>query len=184
MRKGKKFKKPKSTGKLLLDENGCRISKQTESELMVCKILNALHIEYVCEKQEIVQDNIRFYDFFLPDLNIYIEVDGGYHNEGSVKAIDKIKDDFVLNHVKASLIRIKNSQVKPDFVNFLVNLATVESGKLFNYRDKALCNKRYGHFSNSKLLYRVDLGTEPKILKKTIRRPASEPQPTAGKDFI
>lgn len=68
--------------------------KDTSPELLMKKILSELNIYFV--HQYIIRDIQHSYaaDFFLPDYNIVIEVDGLYwHNYPEGRAIDKIRTE-------------------------------------------------------------------------------------------
>jgi very-short-patch-repair endonuclease len=67
------------------------IKNQTKSEGVFKAKLKSLKINY--EFQKIIYDNDKFYivDFYLPDSNIVVEIDGGYHNTKDQIYKDKLR---------------------------------------------------------------------------------------------
>ena len=86
------------------------IKKQTHSEVRMKVILKELNVKYEFQKIFYTEKSFYIVDFYLPDYNVAIEVDGGYHNDKEQKIKDnnrtlKLTED--INHV----YRIKNESV-------------------------------------------------------------------------
>ena len=76
------------------------IKNATKSELKVQNMFDVSHIPYIFQKPFVTeQENIYFVDFYLPQLKIAIEVDGGYHTAKEQRRKDlertmEIEEDF------------------------------------------------------------------------------------------
>lgn len=83
------------------------VANMTPSEKKVRACLLANHIEY--KQQHFIRhgDNYYFADFMLPEHNVVIEVDGGYHNEPQQK-IDDRKRQKNIEKEGFKVMRIKN----------------------------------------------------------------------------
>lgn len=66
------------------------VEKQTDSEKIIKAHLKSLNVKFEFQYIVFIDDNKFFIvDFFLPDYNIVLEIDGGYHSE----IMQKIKDE-------------------------------------------------------------------------------------------
>lgn len=111
------------------------------------EFLDKLGVKY--ERQFEAKDIGRFYDFFLPDENLLIEVDGSYfHSEGLTveemnpmqkknKRVDLIKDQWALLH-GIPLLRIWESEINKDPDSVMKKLQE----KIRKIEDKASKTKR------------------------------------------
>lgn len=86
------------------------IKKQTRSEARMKVVLKELNVKYEFQKIFYTEKSFYIVDFYLPEYNVVIEVDGGYHNDKEQKVKDnnrtlKLTED--INHV----YRIKNESV-------------------------------------------------------------------------
>lgn len=86
------------------------IKKQTRSEARMKVALKELNVKYEFQKIFYTEKSFYIVDFYLPEYNVVIEVDGGYHNDKEQKVKDnnrtlKLTED--INHV----YRIKNESV-------------------------------------------------------------------------
>jgi len=79
------------------------ISKQTESEKIFKAILKSINVPY--EFQKIMYTDKTFYivDFYIPQFNKVIEIDGGYHETATQK-----KKDIDRSNILKSKINIEN----------------------------------------------------------------------------
>jgi len=92
------------------------VTNATEAEKIFKAILKSLKVKY--EFQHVVFVNVegKFFivDFYLPDYNIGIEVDGGHHSEHEQMLKDEERTKLILKRVKMrSIIRFKNTEVEP-----------------------------------------------------------------------
>ena len=86
------------------------IKKQTRSEAKMKVVLKELNVKYEFQKIFYTEKSFYIVDFYLPEYNVAIEVDGGYHNDKEQKIKDnnrtlKLTED--INYV----YRIKNESV-------------------------------------------------------------------------
>ena len=90
------------------------IRKETNIERMVREELSLLGLEYIQEYKWKVSPRRRWsysIDFFLPDLNIAIDVDGEFwHSSVAAKAIDARKD-LRLRKAKFKVVRIPERDI-------------------------------------------------------------------------
>lgn len=104
--KDKYYKKVSDGNKRRVEEGTHRcihmFRKDTKPELMFEKILKDRNIEYI--KQYQVKH--KFYDFYLPNKNLLVEIHGDYwHSLENMKANDKCKKELALeNGYKLSTI--------------------------------------------------------------------------------
>lgn len=99
----KKFKK------IAEDYRQQKIKEQTKEETVTKAILKSLKIPF--DFQKIFYNIETFYivDFYLPDYNVVIEVDGGYHNTKVQKEKDVRREKFIRRYNKVKYIaRIRN----------------------------------------------------------------------------
>lgn len=99
-----------------------RGNKSTESEIKFKAVLKAIGIKYEFQHIVFVNETGKFFilDFYLPDYNVGIEIDGGYHftNEQYVKDNERTKT--ILKFLKLrNIIRFKNSDItmNEEFLN-------------------------------------------------------------------
>ena len=88
----------------------------TEAELAVAEQLGELGIIYIQEHPVVIKtsDSYKLYimDFYLRDLNICLEVDGGYHTLEEQQEYDSVRD----RRIACPTIRIPNeAALTPDF---------------------------------------------------------------------
>lgn len=99
----KKFKK------IAEDYRQQKIKEQTKEETVTKAVLKSLKIPF--DFQKIFYNIETFYivDFYLPDYNVVIEVDGGYHNTKIQKEKDAKREKFIRRYNKVKYIaRIRN----------------------------------------------------------------------------
>lgn len=93
----------------------------TEAELRVIKILDNNNIKYEFQYPVKVIDTTYILDFYLPEKNVCIEIDGDYHNKNEQVYKDKLRD-IRLSRIGVFVARFHNneldSQVNP-LVGFL-----------------------------------------------------------------
>lgn len=100
--------------------------KATGSEALFRNILSGLKIRY--EFQHIVfVKGFKFFilDFYLPDYNIGIEIDGGYHFTEEQYLKDCERTDAILKDIKLrDIVRIYNSTISTDsnFIEYMSDL--------------------------------------------------------------
>lgn len=88
----------------------------TKSELLFKGNLDTWEIEYEFQKELITKKSFIIADFYIPSLNLMVELDGGYHSSKEQKDKDREKDiEYKNNGFK--VLRIVNEKVK-DF-NFM-----------------------------------------------------------------
>ena len=87
----------------------------------------------------------KSYDFYIPSMNLIIEMDGGYHNRvrpndkrtlQDIKDRDKLKNELALNH-NIKLIRV-DAEYKGDKFKYLKD--SVLNSELVNYLDFSIIN--------------------------------------------
>ena len=107
--------------------------KKTQQKYGVSKLedyfaenfLDVLGVKYV--RQYEAKDIGRFYDFFCPDANVIIEVDGDYYHSYGLtyeeknpmqkhnEWVDKVKDEWALSHgIQESIGKYTEKQRKKD----------------------------------------------------------------------
>ena len=96
------------------------LTKRSKAETHLKELLIKANIYFVREKGN-YKYNTRwcYYDFFLPYYRIYIEIDGGSHNNDKQKAIDKEKTQIIKNKQRF-LVRLTNDEVLA-MNNFSIN---------------------------------------------------------------
>jgi very-short-patch-repair endonuclease len=119
------------------------VKNQTPSETKMKAILKFMGIKY--EFQKIFYTETTFYivDFYLPDRNIVIELDGGYHNTKEQKAKDKKRSKALMGEIDG-VYRLKNEAVENvEITKKLVEgfLAEDEKRKLENRMERVLVKK-------------------------------------------
>lgn len=87
------------------------LNKKSDAETHFKELLTKANIYFVREKCN-YKKNTRwcYYDFYIPILEVYIEIDGMSHNSDEQKKIDKEKHKLVKNKQKF-LVRFTNEEV-------------------------------------------------------------------------
>ncbi len=98
-----------------------RISKTAryKSKKSFTRNLGYLHMADILYSQDIEFESEyklsnRYYDFYLPEYNLLVEVDGGWHNIKGVKEKDTIKTEIAKN-ANIDLIRVKWTGTKLNY---------------------------------------------------------------------
>lgn len=78
------------------------------SERLIMDSLEKLNINFIFQYPIIIKHKLYIVDFYLPELYIYIEVDGNTHDSIEAKKYDKIRKIALEKELKAKEIRIKN----------------------------------------------------------------------------
>lgn len=85
--------------------------KKSEAETHFANLLNKAKIPYWREKGNYKYGTRWcYYDFYLPTLRLYVEIDGKEHNLPKKKAVDREKFDIIKNK-HCYLLRLKNEEV-------------------------------------------------------------------------
>ena len=87
------------------------VKKQTKSEKKFKALLKSLKVEYKFQQVFRGEGQMRIVDFFLPDYNYVIEVDGGYHTTELQKQKDKDRTAFLKYMGVKKVIRFTNEEV-------------------------------------------------------------------------
>ncbi|MHB8871666.1 MAG: endonuclease domain-containing protein [Candidatus Doudnabacteria bacterium] len=64
----------------------------TKAELLFKSNLDLYEIEYVFQKEIITRKSFIVADFYIPELNLMVELDGGYHYNKEQREKDRVKD--------------------------------------------------------------------------------------------
>jgi len=96
--------------------------KVTESETKFKAVLKAIGVKYEFQHILFVNTNGKFFilDFYLPDYNVGIEIDGGYHFTHDQYLKDSERTKTILKFIKIrSILRFKNSDItmNEEFLN-------------------------------------------------------------------
>lgn len=83
----------------------------TKAEKLFKRKLSEHGIKHISQKPFFEKNVFCFADFFLPDYNIIVEIDGGYHNNFNQKCIDDFKDVYYKQQ-NFKVLRITNEQVQ------------------------------------------------------------------------
>lgn len=86
------------------------IKKQTEGEKKFKSYLKSLKIDYSFQKIFYIDNSFRIVDFFLPECNVVIEIDGGYHNNTKIK--DIIRTGELERFGVQKVYRFKNEELE------------------------------------------------------------------------
>lgn len=82
----------------------------TKAELLFKSNLDLYEIEYEFQKELITRKSFIVADFYIPALNLMVELDGGYHNNKEQRDKDKQKDvEYKNNGFK--VLRMTNERV-------------------------------------------------------------------------
>lgn len=84
--------------------------KPTGSEVEFAKKLSEIGYEYTQQYVQYVNGFAAIYDFFLEDLNVFVEIDGGVHYTYDQYKKDKVKDSISLNEIGVPVVRFTNSE--------------------------------------------------------------------------
>jgi very-short-patch-repair endonuclease len=84
--------------------------KSTPSELKFQKILKSLNIKYQFQKGFYAGNFSCVVDFYIKNMNICIEIDGGYHTTPEQIKKDKYKDNYLRSR-GFNIVRFTNKEV-------------------------------------------------------------------------
>jgi len=96
--------------------------KSTPSEKIFKAVLKAIGVKYEYQHIVFTDEFGKFFilDFYLPDYNVGIEIDGGYHFTHEQMLKDKERTKLILRKIKIrSILRFNNSQV--DTTEYFLN---------------------------------------------------------------
>lgn len=85
------------------------IKKQTQSEKLFKAYLKSLDIAYMFQKIFYTEKSFRIVDFYLPQCNVVIEIDGKYHDDNKVS--DFIRTVELENYGVQKIYRFSNDEV-------------------------------------------------------------------------
>jgi very-short-patch-repair endonuclease len=85
--------------------------RMTTSEQNVMRYLKIMQIPYIFQAPFVIDEKVYFVDFFLPNDNLVIEVDGGYHDSMTQRKKDELRD-LVFDGVRIKVARISNEATK------------------------------------------------------------------------
>lgn len=123
-----------------------KTSKSTESEKKFKAVLKALDVKYEYQHIVFINDKGNFFilDFYLPDYNVGIEIDGGYHFTAKQYVKDSERTKLILRFIKIrSILRFKNKEIdtNQEFLNKVKRILD-ESGlarvKIQNFTEACL----------------------------------------------
>lgn len=86
-------------------------NKANRYELIFASYLMDKKIKFIHQAPFIFSGKIYFADFYIPDINYIIEIDGNYHNGLSQKEYDIFRDSC-FNGNMINVIRIPNNSVE------------------------------------------------------------------------
>lgn len=89
------------------------LKNQTHSENNIRLVLKKLQINYVPQKQfhpYSTKIPYCFVDFYLPEFNMCLEIDGGYHRNRKVAKKDRTKEKALIKDFKVTILRITNNE--------------------------------------------------------------------------
>lgn len=115
----KKWKKERTKLKNAYREE--LIARATPAELAFKSILDTLHVQYEFQKTLNQGKSFKIVDFWLPLVNIVVEIDGGYHRNPIQIFKDGLREEQILKrnkNVVYKIVRFTNSQVisSPEWV--------------------------------------------------------------------
>lgn len=150
----------------IYDGINCEVCKDGISygEKYIINLLKQLNIEYICQKEFYWLKNKR-YDFYIPNKNTIIEVNGLQHYEeckffnrslDEEKENDKLKEDYatnnnILHYIKipySSKYDIMNNILSSDLINIL-NLDNVDFKKCSEFANKNICMEIIKYFNEN-----------------------------------
>lgn len=85
------------------------IKKQTNSEKLFKAYLKAVGVRYFFQRIFYTERSFRIVDFYLPDCNVVIEIDGKYHDDNKVS--DFIRTTELENYGVQKIYRFTNDEV-------------------------------------------------------------------------
>jgi very-short-patch-repair endonuclease len=83
----------------------------TDGEQNVMKYLEDSQITYISQAPFVIEGQVFFADFYLPDSNVIVEVDGGYHRPKEQQEKDQLRD-LCFNGVLIKVARISNEATR------------------------------------------------------------------------
>lgn len=90
-----------------------QLDNPTHSENLMYKKLCRMGVQIERQRpfvNKLVEQNFYFADFYLPEFQAIIEVDGGYHDDPKQKEKDKVRDEFFAKR-GVKVIRVDNERV-------------------------------------------------------------------------
>jgi len=117
-----------------------KTSKATESEIKFKAVLKSIGVKYEYQHIIFVDEFGKFFilDFYLPDYNIGIEIDGGYHFTHEQMLRDSERTKLILRKIKIrSVLRFTNNQVEVNeyFLNKVKTTLETSGLSRMNIRD-------------------------------------------------
>lgn len=85
----------------------------TNAEIRVKEILDENNIKYEFQYPVMVLGSTYILDFYLPEKNVCIEIDGDYHNEYRQVYVDKQRD-IKLSRIGVMVVRFHNCEIWSD----------------------------------------------------------------------
>jgi very-short-patch-repair endonuclease len=123
-----KIRKPKIDPEIIKDKQRklyprqrSLAKRQTEEEIIFKEYLEYYGIKYVFQKGFIAGDGFCIADFYLPEFNMVVEIDGKYHETAKQKIRDHFKDKYYAKR-KMKVLRIKNEDVETFPISYFQNL--------------------------------------------------------------
>nr|DAE28995.1 MAG TPA: Endonuclease [virus sp. ctPYc18] len=100
--------------------------RMTKSEKLFQLMLLKNKVKYEFQKIIFITRNreiIRFFiaDFYIPDKNIIVEIDGGYHFVGEQIVKDESRE-FCLRRLGYNIFRLKNEEVTDDNTDLILEV--------------------------------------------------------------
>lgn len=72
------------------------LNNTTKGESRLYKILSCIGIHYIKQYPIYTKNRLFYADAYIPELNLIIEVDGGYHNNPRQKKQDAIREAILI----------------------------------------------------------------------------------------
>lgn len=121
------------------------IKNQTEAEKVFKILLKDVGLEYKFQEIIFIENSVQFYivDFYLPALNIVIEVDGKYHNAKEQKKLDKLRTKALRANNIVEVIRFTNEAVLKDHQYIKDRLKALEYYKAKQADEIKINGRRY-----------------------------------------
>lgn len=89
------------------------VINQTPGEKRTKAVLKSLNTEYEFQKIFLNDKSFKIVDFYLPDYNIVVEIDGKYHDEEGQKKLDKERTELLKTFNKIKYVaRIPELETK------------------------------------------------------------------------
>ena len=141
-----------------LNNHGCPVCKSSKGELKIKSILDDLDVNYIYQYRVKINDSNYYFDFYLPDYNIFIEYDGEQHFKPikgwggrvgfeKVKQRDKIKNDFAKNN-QIKLVRIPYYKTDEEVEHTIKNLIKMKGDRAMRIKKRRLWNPEGDSFKN------------------------------------